>query len=390
MPGKLTISTPYLETGNYGTRLCSIIEFEGREPVKLWFETSKETEEYITKDRADCFVVSCLPFCLSEGVDLVSEAPISTVLLHNLNEKLIPALAQKVRDFHFVRIEAKPVSNIENSGNRAALCWSAGVDSMYSLHHLQEESNGKQPNLLLIANCGVYEQGDDELKLFDAIARAERTIVSDTGIPVIWVNSNIHQVFDELYLSVLHWRLGSAALFLQGLLCRLYISSADDNIEPVFDRNYSSRYEDYMLPLISTNHLKISSYGGSVRRIEKLRYLSDKPLAGKYVHPCIMPGDRNCGSCIKCMRDLSALYGLGKLDHFREVFDIDAFSINKDTVIGTVLGNREYQLCEEVCHLLEEKELVTPEAVRKGRAVMAAKEVVKRRRAELAEKLIKG
>ena len=87
---------------------------------------------------------------------------------------------------------------------------------------------------------------------------------------------------------------------------------------------------------------------------------------------------------------MAALYGLGILDRFSEVFDIEEFYRNKDRYIADVLAHKESQHYGEALALMKRHGIEpSPVAMRMARTMRAAKQVVDNRREQLEKKLLK-
>ena len=108
-------------------------------------------------------------------------------------------------------------------------------------------------------------------------------------------------------------------------------------------------------------------------RLQKLQALSNFPLAHRYLHPCIYIRRQNCGSCGKCVRTLGALYAMGTLDRFGDVFDVERFHREKDEYIANILSHSESQHYGEVLALMRQRGVpISQEAIRKERIRRAA------------------
>ena len=77
-----------------------------------------------------------------------------------------------------------------------------------------------------------------------------------------------------------------------------------------------------LLQCLSTESLQfiLSDYA---TRIEKTKVIADDPIANKFLDVCFC--FNNCGKCSKCRRTLVTLDILGKVDNFKESFNIEDF-----------------------------------------------------------------
>lgn len=60
-------------------------------------------------------------------------------------------------------------------------------------------------------------------------------------------------------------------------------------------------------------------------------------MAQKNLNVCVSDTGVNCGHCEKCRRTLLILDGLGALEKFSKVFDVDAYRCNKWKYLGWAL-----------------------------------------------------
>ena len=62
--------------------------------------------------------------------------------------------------------------------------------------------------------------------------------------------------------------------------------------------------------------------------MQKLKIVADYVPSYKYLNVCLKDGN-NCGRFEKCVRTMTVLDALGKLDYYREVFDVDYYNSHK-------------------------------------------------------------
>ena len=88
-------------------------------------------------------------------------------------------------------------------------------------------------------------------------------------------------------------------------------------------------YELLSLPVFSTHQLRIYSQGENMTRMQKLKKVTEYAPSYKYLNVCLKDGD-NCGRCEKCVRTMTGLDALGKLDLYHNVFDINYYKSHKN------------------------------------------------------------
>ena len=376
---QILIGRSYLEEHEDKIRLCSDIRLP-EETFTMWIEVRKKYGSFIADDREDGFLVALLPLAMRENMDIVCEGSISRRLLYQLNGYLLPILADNMEIYHPIRVKADATDPISVFENRAAATgWTGGVDSMYTLYKMKDAAEpGMRLTHLLIANNGALESDHNEDVLEYLVKRAEDHAAKECGLEVIGVNSNLDRVLHENYLAVAGYRLPALSLALQKGISVFYNSAAYEYSRFAFVAENSAYYEMILFQYFSTEAQTIYSTCASVSRLQKLKELSDYPLAQKYLHPCIYAArDGNCGNCGKCIRTETALYALGTLDRFSQVFDTEYFYENKDRYIANIIFKKASQHYGESYVLMKQKGMITKRAEQLARMIGTTQKVAK-------------
>ena len=374
----IRIGAPYTETAQGQVRLCAELTMD-RQVKTAWFSVEPEYGTYLTDDRADAFVVGLLTTAMRLGEDIVCEAPLTRRLKYQLEQYLIPAMAANMECYHPIAVTAPVTDAVLPCAGAVGTGWTGGVDCMYTLmEHLN--SPGHQVTHLLIASNGALESSDNHALLRQLVERAKTGIAADCGLSVIGVDSNLQQLQDEPYLAVAGFRLPAVALAVQKLFAVFLNSAGYEFARFAFVPENSAYYELLLMQCFETDCTAFYSSGGGMPRIAKLQKLADFEPAGKYLHPCIYAARSNCGKCGKCVRTQAALYALGRLEDFRDVFDTEAFARDKEDILSQVLAKEKSQHYGEVLQVMERKGMEIPPAVRrKVRILRAAQQVAKRK-----------
>lgn len=367
----MLIAKPYRKETAENVFLCARVTIRGN-TEEAWFSVEPEYARYLTDDRADAFVVGFLTTAMKLGTDIYCDAPITRRLYYQLTRYLIPAMAANMALYHPIAIHAPVTDAPLPCENAVGTGWTGGVDCSYTLMtHLN--TPGRKLTHLLIANVGTLESNHNTELLAYMAQTARNGIARELGLSVIAVDSNIQLLQKEQYLSVAAFRLPAAVLALQKLFGVFLHSGAYEFSRFAFVQENSAYYELLPLSCFETDCTVFYSTGSQVSRIQKLKELSDFPLAWKYLHPCIYAQRGNCGTCGKCVRTQGALYALGTLDRFDEVFDLDAFYKHKNDHLAEMLAKKESQHYGEVIALMKQRGMeVPPEAQRKARILRAA------------------
>lgn len=373
----LTIGKLYTEQTEHQVRLCASVTISGQQSV-AWFSVDPEYGSYLTDDRADAFVVGFLTTAMRMGEDIICESPITRRLHYQLTTYLIPSMAAAMDIYHPITIHA-PLTDVPLPCEKAvATGWTGGVDSMYTLMtHIKAEEPSRRLTHLLIANVGTLES-DHNTELLRCMSQNTREgIAAETGLKVVSIDSNLQLLQSENYLAVAAFRLPAAVLALQKLF-GVFLNSAGYEFHRFnFVQENSAYYELLPLSCFETDCTVFYSTGGQTPRIKKLEELAEFSWARRYLHPCIYAHRGiNCGKCGKCIRTIGALYAIGKLESFKEVFDIKEFYQNKNEYLFDILCKGNSQHYGEVLAAMKQRGIEMPPEVlrlyRIRRAAMAA------------------
>ncbi len=378
----IKISKPYIEEIDSEVRLCSDLDIAEKK-YKQFFSVDKKYGKYLVDDRADAFFVSLFMFAMKNGMDIISEAPITKKLLWQIKNYLMPMIVSNIDKYQMINIMADGTEKILECEGAVVTGWTGGVDSMYTLMKSMQSETFKLTHLF-IANNGALEDADNRKLLNLLVEKAKNTVAKKFGLEVIGINSNIQDIVDETFRSRDTVRHPACILALQKLF-KVYLESSSYEFRRFsFIDDDASIYELASLNLLETDNTTIYSAYGSTSRIQKIIELSNFEFAYKYLYPCIHPGKKNCGKCGKCIRTEVALYALGKLDKFAEAFDVKEFYKNKELYIAQVLANRQVLHYGEVGQMLQIKNVEIPEnSYKLARIMKAAKKVVDEKKEEL-------
>ena len=215
---------------------------------------------------------------------------------------------------------------------------SCGVDSLVTIYDnfINETDPNFRINSLFFVNCGThgdYEDPASHKKYRDRVA-LNKTAAEELGLPMYLINSNYHAFTHKWGEQVIGYlAIYSCVLSLQKYIKRYYTSS-NLSYDEIAEFNRLSRdfdiaeyCESFMPHLISTEAFELVIDGCQYTRAEKTERISDWEFAHKHLNVCVPTVDngRNCSCCNKCMWTLIPLDAMGKLDSFKDVFDLDVY-----------------------------------------------------------------
>ncbi len=217
----------------------------------------------------------------------------------------------------------------------ALMALSGGIDSLSTMRQLLRDEllpPTHKVRELLFTNVGSHGLGSAGREVYAERLKRLRALAADLGLPVVTVDSNIHDVVlleDAAYEFRYVEHIASAALALpsrySAFIFSLELSHADAFEEPDAAPALASH-------LLGSEGVHIHGYGGHLRRPEKLQLISDWDIAHKHLNVCVRPSATasNCGSCPKCVRAMVTLDVLGVLPTFADVFPTSEFSRLRD------------------------------------------------------------
>jgi len=355
----LQIGKVYIKHTDGQSRLCSDIVLNGR-GTTLWFGVETGKEQYLCCGRSDAFVMSLLPMAMRSGYDIKCDTAMSSRLHYQLENYLMPTLTTAGTLYKRIHIESplcdEPVKNLKGVGTG----FSGGVDSLYTVMTHGADSDYPLTHLALF-NVGVFEGGR---KNFIKSCENASEFASAMGLELVGLDSNIQEVLPERFLDVYSFRNLAGAMALQNLFSIYLLSSGHDIANFGIDLHNSASYDLLTVHCAQTESLTVYLSGGQARRSVKLKELSEWEPSYNWLHPCVygLVGQKNCGHCKKCSRDMTTLYAYGNLEKYENVFDVPAFKKALPQRIGFVLANKGNHLYDETIGLLEEHNVQIPKA----------------------------
>lgn len=334
----IDIGRVYIDRVDGEARLSSRIKVRGRESV-LYFSLDAKNESYLCSERSDAFIVALLPMAMRYGEDIVFETPASKRLCYLLDTYLIPTLSNADNWYKSIKLIGAVEERKLASLGKVGTGFSGGVDSLYTLYTHQRDSLYPVTHLAIF-NMGIIEGENNSVIYKHQVGNAER-FAKEYGYELVALDSNIAKVLPERFLDVYSFRNLAGALALQKLFSIYYLSSGNSYTQFELKTEDSAYYDLLTVASVQTESISIYNAGVEKLRSEKIKALSDWEPSYKWLHPCIYNsgGDRNCGKCFKCIRDMTTLYSLGKLDRYSAVFDTGKYYSMLPQRLGFVLAH---------------------------------------------------
>lgn len=331
--------------------LCSDITYKN-ETKTLFFRVGKEWGGYLCAEKADAFLMAVLPLSLWYGDDIVCDAPVSEKLYWNLMTGYIPAMHEANSFFHSFSIECD-TDAAAYCGKAVGTALSCGVDSFYTVLSNLNRKKTENFNITHITffNAGAcgYFGGEEARKLFFEKTEKYGQVAKDMGLEFVAVDSNISEYLMMDFDATNTFRNFAVVFALQKLFGMYYYSSGTRFGANRIDPKQSTNYDLLNCYAFSNENVQFFSVGADKKRVEKIEWIADYPITYDLLNVCDHGYLKNCGdNCIKCIRTQIALYSIGKLDLYKNVFDVEKFKKNKEKYFAKLIAISPYKTAEGV------------------------------------------
>lgn len=309
---------------------------------ELWFSVDKQYADWLTDDVYDAFLVEAIwpAMCYHEDIEI--EGEVSEILFFHISSYLLKVILDHRPHYKIPKIHVSGFKNAETcTTNIVGTGFSGGIDSFTTIYDrfIRENQYRFKLNALFFFNIGQNGYKFDPYTNQRSIARFQlsKLFASEIGLPIVYVDSNMFDIYKP------HWEYdagplcrASAILCFQKV-CRIYYVSASFHYKQQKEFNddaFDSETDSFIYYWLSTEILNIILDGGQYTRPEKTEHIIDYEPLQRYLNVCIKTDHgyvdtKNCSECHKCQRTLLALDALGRLDDFKEVFDVEKYRRNR-------------------------------------------------------------
>lgn len=273
----------------------------------LWFRFPRASAALLTR-RADPFVIATAVHALKSYDRVNVRGTVSDGLLANLAEFQAAFAA-----YHYFASHRPVVYSVSDVAAPAGpahrttgiTAFSGGVDSCFSVYRHTSLSDLAPKRLL---GAALMMHGFDipleQTDVFAQSAARSRHLTNDAGLRLFTGATNLRSL-------PVPWEETFAAAVAGSLAC--FQSAFSFGLVPSFQEWGQARFDHgsnpLTDPLLSSPSFQIVHDGAGFGRIEKLRQLTQWPLAMQHMRVCWQGAelDRNCCVCEKCLRTMLML-----------------------------------------------------------------------------------
>lgn len=364
-----------------GTKVSCMIDAEGF-PNELFFEVESSLPRPLAAREPNWALVALIYPAMLSGRDLVIEADISQCLWHAAQGDLQGLLRASDARLKKIRVFAGLAPLPERRATGVGTGFSAGIDSFTTLSLYSGDKAPESLRLtdLTVHNVGAFGRGQFVDETFSNACKQAENFGRAMGLGSIFINSNIGDVFmasnppSNKFEHTHSFRNAAAAHVLHDTIgCFLYSSAHPFVGIGVTQLAQSSgkstaHIDPMLLPLLSTERMRLVSAGAALSRGEKTRLVSEDEVVAKHLDVCVDPEGRlkhgkiNCSRCWKCERTMATLDAIGALDRFGAVFDIEHYRADRKNILKrlTKKAARGSDIDMEVLEMLKASGISAP------------------------------
>jgi hypothetical protein len=199
-----------------------------------------------------------------------------------------------------VPIEVDVVDDQPPSTARGLLCFSGGLDSIYSARNLAAAR--QIDSCLLVSGYDIDPENGGQHQQRCRVSR----LIDRLNLEMIVIGTNVRQVLGQKVIEGAQGSYLAAALtLLSGRFGRGIVSSGLVDLSDVAN---SDPVHEATMPLLGSARFPISVYGGQLSRLSKLAEVAAEPELFRDLRVCLeRADDGHCGRCAKCVLNAFAI-----------------------------------------------------------------------------------
>ena len=340
---QLIINKPYIKDD----KLISKIQYENKE-YEMFFQVKKKHVKYLCDDNCNSFLIALLPFAVKHNYDIKINGDVSSKLYYQLNSYLLPLLCKE-----FKKNELKITGNLTDvkyNSKGVGASVSLGVDSFYTLlKHQNCDDLAYNITHLCFFNAGSHGNygGDDARRLYHERLEHIEKFCNENKYELVTVDSNMNELIMMGHQCRNTFTTLACVFALEKLFYKYYFASCFGFNGSHIDSFDTTYYDILNVHCLSNENIDFYLSGMETSRLEKLKYISKFPLTYDYLNVCVGNNYCNCGECSKCIRTLTELESIKKLDLYKNVFDLKKFKENRTKIYSRILYDNKDRVSHE-------------------------------------------
>jgi hypothetical protein len=293
-------------------------------PGVAWFDVPAHCYDWLNLENYDGFVVALYLQAMHEGNHLAVDGLVSSSVLCNLRYygHIYAGWFPELNTIDVSVREALQAPRPYGAGCVTGL--SCGVDSLMTARQWAktEKSTSDRLTHFVNMNVGAHGEGPAGRELFRSRLKRVRKAAREIGLPVIDIHSNLSEFYTIPFERTYAARMAGLIHLLNRFVGHYVIASTNTYWQ--LGPEGSSPLSDFLL---GSDHMHVIHDGAQYSRIDKMRCLSDWPIAHRYLNVCTRntTDASNCSRCDKCARAMLTLRMLGTWQRFEAVFDFSDY-----------------------------------------------------------------
>lgn len=338
----------------------------------IWISVDEKYGYMLTEEVYDAFLFLPVYMSMYYHTDLHIRGKVSKKLYRNVVKYLQPIMCDFSPELVRTNIIVDGFEELKGNHSVVGTGISCGVDCLSTIYdnYIREDDPEYKITHLFMLNCGWHgEYGRPEtLKLFKERCKLNKKAADAMGLPMIEVDSNLHAFLYPLDDKASYFNLYTSAFAFEKEMRIYYVSSTFSYGEILRfgnnakNKDFSEYADPIAIPLMRTDAMKIVNDGCQFTRVGKTNNIASWEIAQKFLNVCCRHSDdegvdeTNCSNCVKCRRTLIALDGLGMLDNFSNVFDLNHYQRIKGEIGDWVRrDNMKNGFATDIYNLFERK-----------------------------------
>ena len=318
-------------------KLISKIEYEDKS-YELYFSVDNEYIKYLCDSNSNAFLIALLPFIVKHNYNVIVKDKISSKLYYQLNTYLLPMLCKAFKKDKINITCELTDEKFNGKANGASI--SCGVDSFYTLlkHNNLKDSN-KNITHLCFFNAGSNGEygGEEARELYNKRVDHIKNFCLEYNYPLITVDSNMNELILKKKKKRHTFTTLSCVYALEKLFNSYYFASGLEFDGSHIDESDTAFYDILNVHCLSNENITFYCSGLEASRMEKVEYISNFEETYNWLNVCVRHDWENCCRCPKCIRTITELESICKLDKYSSVFNLDYYYKNRSKFFYEVL-----------------------------------------------------